>query len=224
MKQENVHMHVGREEMKSLVSRLPLYVVGVFSLGFGIVLCVKCGLGVSPINCIPYVLSNIWPLSLGLFTIVFYLVNMAISVMLSERKRYLGIALQLPVALVFGLVIDMWNALLPAAGTAGMKLLCLVGSLVFTAFGIMLLVATDLVPDPPTGTIESISRFTKKKVGSVKVAYDCCCVIISLLIGLLVAHQNIGFGIATIVSALCVGKLLALMQKTVGKRIASAWR
>ena len=206
----------GNHTGASLFSRILLYIVGAILLGFGIVLCVKCEMGVSPINSIPYVATHLVPLSLGTLSIVFYLVNIAAELLLSERKRYISILLQLPVSLLFGVVIDLWDALLPSAGNLVMQIVCLCGSLFFTAFGIMLIVTARLVPDPPTGTVQTISRVTKKPMGSVKIVYDCTCVLISLLLGLLGAHRVIGFGLATIASAICVGRILALLQSTVG--------
>lgn len=207
------------EKLKSILSRIPIYIAGAVLLGFGIVLCVRSEMGVSPINSIPYVISHIVPLSLGTISILFYLVNIILQLILSKRKDYLGIILQLPVSLLFGLVIDMWDALLPSAGSIWMRILCLCGSLFFTAFGIMLIVAMHLVPDPPTGTVQVISHITGKEIGTIKVIYDCSCVVISLLTGFLGTHQIVGFGIATIVSALCIGRVLALLQKTIGKRL-----
>lgn len=201
----------------SIFRRILLYIVGAILLGFGIVLCVKCEMGVSPINSIPYVATNLVPLSLGTLSIAFYLVNIAAELILSERRQYIGILLQLPVSLLFGFVIDLWDTRLPSAGSLAMQLVCLCGSLFFTAFGIMLVVTARLVPDPPTGAVQAISRAAKKPMGSVKVVYDCACVVISLLLGLIGAHRIIGFGIATIASAVFVGRILALLQGTVGK-------
>lgn len=201
---------------KRIFLRLMIYMVGAFILGLGIVLCVKSEMGVSPINSIPYVITYIAPLSLGTLSICFYLVNIILQLVLSERKYYIGIFLQLPVSLLFGVVIDLWDGWLPAAETMGMRMLCLCGSLFFTAFGIMLIVAMHLVPDPPTGSVQAITRASKKKMGTIKNVYDCSCVVISLLISLLGTHEVIGFGIATIVSAVCVGRILAVLQRTVG--------
>lgn len=204
---------------KTLFARLLLYIAGIFLLGFGIVLCVKCKMGVSPINSVPYVITHFIPLSLGTVSIFFYLVNIAAEFLLSERKYYIGILLQLPVALAFGTVIDFWDALIPAAGSMGMRIIFLCGSLFFTAFGIMVIVAMRLVPDPPTGAVQAISRAAGKKMGSVKIVYDCSCVVLSLTIGLIGAQKVIGFGLATIASAICVGRILAFLQGTVGKRL-----
>lgn len=206
-------------EIKSALKRIPLYIAGVFILCFGIVLCVKCGMGVSPINSIPYVVSHLVPLSLGTLSIFFYIINIIIQLFLSERKKYAFILLQLPVSLIFGIVIDIWNAVLPDATTVFMRIVCLCGSLFFTALGIMLIVAMHLVPDPPTGAVQAITKAANKNMGGIKIIYDCSCVVISLLTGLIGAHKLIGFGIATIASAICVGRILALLQATAGKRL-----
>lgn len=202
----------------SLLQRVILYIAGAFLLGFGIVLCVRCEMGVSPINSVPYVASQLVPLSLGTLSIIFYLINIVAELILSDRKQYIKILLQLPVSLLFGLVIDLWDAVLPFAGGVFMRIIFLCGSLFFTAFGIMLIVAMHLVPDPPTGAVQVISRAVAKPMGSVKIVYDCSCVVISLLIGIIGLHRIVGFGVATIISAVCVGRILSLLQNTIGKR------
>lgn len=211
--------HTKNMTPSSLLPRVLLYLVGAIVLGFGIVLCVKCELGVSPINSIPYVAAQLVPLSLGTLSIVFYLINITAELILSQRKQYLRILLQLPVSFLFGIVIDLWDALLPSAGTVVTQVLFLCSSLFFTALGITAIVAAHLVPDPPTGAVQVISRVTKKKMGSVKIVYDCSCVVASLLLSLLGAHRIIGFGLATIASAVFVGRILAVLQSTVGKRL-----
>lgn len=89
----------------------------------------------------------------------------------------------------------------------------------FTVLGILLIVTMNLIPDPPTGAVHTISKFSKKNMGTVKIFYDCSCVAASLLIGFPGTHKIIGFGIATIASAICVGIILALLQVTVGRRM-----
>lgn len=212
--------NLSKDKFKSVLSRIPLYIVGVFVLCFGIVLCVRSEMGVSPINSVPYVCTYLVPLSLGTLSLIFYLVNIVLELILSSRRDYIVILLQLPVSLIFGAVIDMWDALLPAAGSLGMRILCLCGSLLFTAFGIMLIVSMRLVPDPPTGAVQAISRASGKSIGTIKIIYDCSCVCISVLIGILGAHKLLGFGVATIISAICVGRILALLQASVGKRLS----
>lgn len=206
--------------VQSLSKRLIIYLAGIIVLCLGIVFCVKCGLGVSPINSVPYVLTHLMPLTLGEFSILFYLVNIALQLILSDRKDYVGILLQLPVSFIFGFVIDLWDAHLPTAGSSIIvQILFLCCSLFFTAFGIMLIVCAHLVPDPPTGAVQALTKTSQKQMGNVKIVYDCSCVIASLLIGILGAHHLIGFGIATIASAIFVGRILAILQNTIGQKI-----
>lgn len=208
-----------KEKIKNYLLRLAIYIVGVIVLGAGIVLCVRSDMGVSPINSIPYVLTHMTSLSLGTISFIFYIVNIIGQLFLCDKKHYIGVLLQLPVSVLFGIAIDFWDVILPTFESMAMHVACLCGSLVLTAFGIMLVVAMRLVPDPPTGTIHAVSEVTKKNMGSVKCMYDLICVIISLSISFLGLHELIGFGVATIMSVIFVGRILAFFQKTVGKRL-----
>lgn len=209
------------ERTMPLPLRVAAYLVGIVIQCFGIVLCVKCGLGISPINSIPYVASDLVPLTLGSLSILFYLVNISIELVLGSRQEYGRILAQLPVSFVFGFIIDLWNGLLPTANNMVAQVLCLAGSVFFTAFGIMIVVRMNIVPDPPTGAIQAIAHALGKEIGSTKVVYDCFCVAFSVLLGLVGMHTLVGFGIATIVSAVCVGRVLALLQGTIGVRIGN---
>lgn len=213
MQQANFKIH------PSLLPRLALYLAGVVLLGLGIVFCVKCEMGVSPLNSIPFVLSTLMPLSLGTISIFFYLANISIQLLLSGRTRNVAAFLQLPVALLLGLVIDFWNGFLPSAAGIAARIAFLGASLFFTAFGIMLIVTAHMPPDPPTGTIQAISRILGKNMGSVKVIYDSSCVIIAQLISLCAAKKLTGFGIATLASAFLVGRLLAIFQASIGEQL-----
>lgn len=222
MHQSSMRASEATAHKRSLPERIAIYLVGIIIQCFGIVLCVKCGLGISPINSIPYVASHLVPLTLGSLSIVFYLVNIVIELVLSPRSEYGKILLQLPVSFAFGFVIDFWNGLLPSASSLAMQVLCLCGSVFFTALGIMLVVGMSLVPDPPTGAIQAIAHAVGKEIGNTKVVYDCSCVVFSVLLGLIGTHSLIGFGIATIASAVCVGKVLSLLRGTVGERLGLA--
>lgn len=208
-----------KEKIKNYLLRIAIYIVGVIVLGAGIVLCVRSEMGVSPINSIPYVLTQMTPLSLGAISFIFYIVNIIGQLFICDKKHYIGILLQLPASVLFGVAIDFWDIMLPTFESLGVHILCLCGSLILTAFGIMLVVAMHLVPDPPTGTIHAISEVTKKNMGSIKCIYDLMCVLFSLLVSFLVLHEWIGFGVATIMSVIFVGRILAFFQKTVGKRL-----
>ena len=75
-----------------------------------------------------------------------------------------------------------------------------------------LMLSMKLVQNPPDGTVKLIANLLNKNVGTVKVAYDVIMVIFSVILSGIGLHKIIGFGIATICSALFVGRTLTLLQ------------
>lgn len=189
------------------VRRLTVYAAGIFCVSLGIVLCKKCALGISPISCIPLVLSCVLPLSFGMFTTLFHLVNTVIQMTISRTVRDPFLWAQVALAFVFGWVIDGLNAVLVIdSSSVAWQIIALVGSVVFTALGMVLMIDMDLVQNPPDGAVKQISEALGAVFGNVKIGYDVSCVVLAALIGLVFLGRLEGLGIATIVSALLVGK------------------
>lgn len=86
-------------------------------------------------------------------------------------------------------------------------------SIVFTALGMHLMLSMQLVQNPPDGTVNILAGLLNKNIGTVKIFYDILMVAISVILGFIFLHGLKGFGIATIFSAVFVGKTLTLMKK-----------
>lgn len=86
-------------------------------------------------------------------------------------------------------------------------------SIVCTALGMHLMLLMKLVQNPPDGTVNILARLLNKNIGTIKIYYDIFMVIISVILGIAFLHDLKGFGIATIFSAIFVGKTLTLMKK-----------
>ena len=143
---------------------------------------------------------------------LFHLSNTALQAIIG-RKIDLKILLQIPIAFLFGYVINTIQGLLSfTAETMVFQIFVLLMSVFFTALGMVLMVNMQLVQNPPDGTVRQISMRSGKEIGRVKIIYDITCVVISASIGLLFLHRIVGFGIATIASALTVGRLVSLMN------------
>lgn len=91
-------------------------------------------------------------------------------------------------------------------------------SIFFTALGMVMMVRMDLVQNPPDGFVKLAAEIFKKEFGSVKVLYDVVCVIFTLSIGMVCLKQPYGMGIATIASALLVGRTVSLINKIVPQK------
>ncbi|MDR1806863.1 MAG: DUF6198 family protein [Propionibacteriaceae bacterium] len=187
------------------------YALGLATLSFGIVVTTRAGLGVSPINSLPFVLSVVTPLSLGTGTLLMHLAQIAAQVALLRRRTTLKVWLQLANALLFAQLIDLVNGhlVLQATGYAtGAAILAL--GIFATAAGTFLIVGADLVNSPPDGLVKAIAGQTKAAFGTVKIIHDSALVAVTATIGLAAAHWLVGLGPGTIAAAFLVGYLTKL--------------
>ena len=197
-----------------MLLRIVIYCLGLATVSLGIVLCKKSALGISPISTVPYSLEQALPLTFGQLTMCFHFVNTAIQlVMNKDRKNIWKLLMQVPVAFAFSVVIDWFGEIIRIDSTVlGWQIASLILSVPVAALGLLLMVHMDLFQNPPDGTIKAISLRSGKELGTVKNLYDCSCVVLSVIISLLLYHRIVGFGVATVVSALGVGRCVKLFS------------
>lgn len=200
--------------------RLGIYFLGMVSVSLGIVLCAQCGLGISPISSIPFVIKEFTPLTFGSLTMLFHLVNISLQMVFMKKISDIKVLLQVPVAFMFGWQIDLIRSFITIdQSNLMMKIVALLLSIFFTAFGMVLMVNMNLIQNPPDGFVKISAEVFKKEFGNVKIVYDICCVLISVAIGMIVLHKPFGMGIATLASALFVGRLVTIFNKILGNRL-----
>lgn len=199
--------------MQKIIYRLGIYFAGMILVSLGIVLCVKCELGVSPISSVPYVLEFLTPLTFGTLTMLFHFCNSIIQYILEKKLINVKVLLQVPVAFLFGIIIDFFKNIMNfTAENLIFKILLMVMSILFTALGMHFMLSMKLVQNPPDGTVNIIAHLLNKNVGTIKVYYDVIMVILSLVLGAVFLHGLKGFGVATIISAIFVGRTLTLIK------------
>lgn len=200
--------------------RTVIYITGMLFVSLGIVLCVKCRLGISPVSSVPYVLSCILPVSFGTLTMLFHLANTIASYIMERQWMNRKVFLQVPIAFLFGIMIDFLKRWLNVqVANWWLCVLLLVMSIVFTAFGMLLMIETDLIQNPPDGCVRLLSERTGIQLGRVKIIYDFGMTALSAVISLLCLKRIEGLGVATVLSAFFVGKVLTWMKRkiTIGK-------
>lgn len=174
-------------------------------MALGIVLIKKAGVGVSPISVIPSVLSTIFPLSFGVMTIFFQLICFAL-IFVVLRTANLKTVLIMPIAIVFGFIIDFYMYLLPI-GEPPIVLryvVCLAG-IAGTAMGIVIITGTDLMLPAGDALIRAISQTYHWPLSRVKIMGDAVYVVIALIIELSYFHYLDSVWIGTILSVLLTG-------------------
>ena len=193
--------------MQKNIYRLGIYIIGMIFVSLGIVLCVKCELGVSPISSVPYVLGYLTPLTFGTLTMLFHFLNSIVQYILEKRLINVKVLLQIPVAFLFGDIMSF------QAENLILKISLMIMSIMFTALGMHFMLSMKIVQNPPDGTVNILAHLLKKNVGKIKVNYDIIMVIVSVAIGFIFMQDLKGFGIATVLSAIFAGKTLSLMKK-----------
>lgn len=200
------------------VKRVLIYVIGILFVSLGIVLCKKCGMGISPISCIPFVLADATSLTFGNWTTLFHFGNIVLQMILVKKLLDLKLWLQAPLAFVFGWVIDWLNQLILIDDSVLLwKIFALVFSIFFTALGMVCMLDMNLIQNPPDGTVKQIGILSGWDFGIVKITYDVICVFVSALISLMSLHRIVGLGIATVASAIFVGKAIQWIRFIIEK-------
>lgn len=190
-----------------LLKKLLVLVVGLFILAFGIALSSKSSIGVSPSASLAYVLSLIFPWSMGTFTMIVYALFIVLQILLL-RKNYKPIdLLQLAVVFAFGYFTDLTLAIVAPLTIHAywLKLLLSVVSCLIMAFGVFLEVKASLILMPAEGAINVIADKLHLDFGIVKIILDWAFIVISTAISLLVFHRLNGVREGTVIAAFLVG-------------------
>ena len=190
-----------------ILLRTVMLVTGLFFLALGIALSTKSGLGVSPISSLPYALSQIFPLSMGVFTTAENLVFLLLQVILLGRNFKPQRLLQLAVVFAFGYFTDFTLRLVAPLTVAAYpaRLGLSVLSCAVTGFGIFLEIRARLVVMSNEGALSVISDKTGKEFGTVKIFNDLTIVVLTLIVSLLALRRVVGVREGTLLSAFLVG-------------------
>ena len=199
----------------TLFKKLFAFILGLFILAFGVSLSVKANLGVSPVSCIPYVLSLKSSLTLGELTVLLNALFIVIQILLLRKKYPLIQLVQLPAVIVFGYFIDLSMSILVNVQipTYPEQLVCCLLSCVVVAFGVFLEVKSALTYLPGEGLAITIVEVFEKEFGKVKVTIDTSLVIVGVISSFILAGQLQGIREGTIIAALIIGFLVKIYSK-----------
>lgn len=207
--------------MKHLKVRIPMYFIGLFVMTIGIALSVKSNLGVSPVSSIPYTMTCVWGIEMGKATILFHMVLVLIQILLLRKKFKPVQLLQVLVGVVFGYFTTFCNymvSFLPTPENLAIRIIMVLASTVFVAFGIFLYLPADLIPLAGEGCMQAVSSVTHIEFSKVKIGFDCTMVLVSAITCLTVLHNLGSVGVGTIIAAILVGTLVGIINRAFGKQ------
>ena len=205
-----------RSDKPSFLKRLVLLIFGLFLSALGVALLKKSALGVSPISSAANIVSIAVPeLSLGTWLIIWNCVLIWGQFLILRRDFRPVELLQLPLSVLFGLFTDLSMSILDFA-EPGSYIECfalVVLGTVTMALGISLTVIADVIMNSGEALVKAVSDKTGKAFGSVKIAFDACCVALAVALSFILCGEILEVREETLVAALLTGVFVNLFGR-----------
>ena len=206
-----------------VLSKVAVYAVGLLFMAFGVAFSVNSGLGVSPVNSLPYVVSLVLGVDMGSCVIGVFSFYVLVQILIYRRDfKWINLT-QIVFSTLFGYFVDFAKAVVGdfALPTYPGQLIMLAVSMVLVALGVCLYMDAGLVNMPMEGMTNAIAeRIVKKPFHDVKVAVDCLAVAAAILLSFVGLGGLEGIREWTLLCALLVGKMMKPMQKVLAPLVA----
>lgn len=197
------------------IYRILLYTLGLMVLALGVVFCINSHLGISPVNSLPFVISQITGVEMGTCVTVVFSVFIVAQILIKGRDFQLINLTQLIFSTLFGFFVDgakalMGNFTLPTY--VGQLVMLLIG-IVIIALGISLYLDARLVSMPAEGMIEALAAKLNKPFSQIKTWVDSTLVVLAILLSLIFLGGLYGVREGTVLSALLIGPTIKPIRK-----------
>lgn len=181
---------------------------------FGIVFCKRCGMGLTAVSCIPYVVEVITGISFGTLLMIYIAISAIVQMALMKNFKDWTLWLQMVYAVAFGRIVDLAQFCIPITPESiWMKIIFLIISILLMAFGMHLMFQMNLVQNGSDGIVKILSDNWHISKGTMKVIFDVFNVAVTAVIGLIFLKRIEGIGIATLATMILVGITLNLFRK-----------
>ena len=202
----------------SQASRWLLFLFAIVVQSSGIALVVKSLLGTSPISSLPYVMSFVWPVTLGEATFAVNMIFILIQYLILKKDFTKLHFCQIPGTLVFSLCIDAamyaFSSVAPEMYLWKMGIL-LVGT-ALVALGLALQGIADVLMLAGDGMVYAIVNRFHLEFGKVKTAND----VILVSLAAILSYGDLGVieGVreGTVISAIITGVIARFFLRVLG--------
>lgn len=195
------------------MKRFIYYILGLNLIAVAVVLNIRYNLGVAAFSSVMYSISEIYHISLGTASIICYLLFVLMQCILS-KKVTLTYLLEVPLSFAFGFLTDIYDLFIPdIESQALLRMTLFIMTMFVTAMGVYLCVKTNVVLTPTDGIVKTISEVFCLPFSAVKNMFDISLVVVSLLLCLGNHTQLYGIGIGTVLSAVCLGRIIKIYER-----------
>jgi len=192
-----------------VLQRYAIFAVATVIQSAGIALVVKSLLGTSPISSFPYVLSLIFPYTLGEFTFAVNMLLVLGQVLLLQRDFDHVQWLQVPMTMLFACAIDVFMEVFGwvTPHSYFWQLVPLVCGTTCIALGVALQGIANVLMLPGEGIVYAVARRFHIAFGRVKTANDVSLVCLALICSVAFLGSIEGIREGTLFSALVTGSI-----------------
>ncbi len=204
--------------------KILVYCMGMFLCACGVSIALLSNLGISPVSSFPYVLSVISGVSLGTMITIVYCVFILLQFVLLRKNFHIINILQIVCSVIFGLFVDVTDSLaqsiIGAPSNYGISLVMLVSSIILIGIGVTLYMNAGIVLLPAEGLMKAIATVAGLKTSTAKVIFDITLVTISVILSFVFLGKLEGVREGTIITACCVGLVMKVLDKVVGRQLS----
>ncbi len=223
---------MNKDKAVNILLRYLVATLGLILVAVGVALSIKSDLGTAPISCPPYVvnLSN-GKFTVGQYTMMMHAIFIITQVILLRKNFKLRYLMQIPAALVFGLLTDaaiMAFDWIDVSAYIPRMILCIL-TVIVTALGVSLEVIGGAWMLAGEQTTAALAEVSGKPFSQVKIAFDVFLVILSAIFAWIVFNNPLGDGhnnviregtlILAIFTGLCMRLTDPLCEKLFGKML-----
>lgn len=198
------------------VKRIVTYLIGLFVMALGVSVSKASQLGVSPVNSIPSVASDILKVDMGICTTAVFIGFIFVQFLILRKDFKPVFLLQVLCSTVFGVFVSASNLLasvfLPACANYPMRLFYIVISMILVALGILLYIQANILSLPGEGVMQAISQKTGIALSTAKIIFDWSVVIIAAGLSLICLKTLSGVREGTVIAAFGVGLCLKALN------------
>lgn len=189
--------------------RYGIFTLGMIFTALAVALFVKAAFGVTPVSSLTYVLSLVFPYSIGTFSFMVSCVAFLLQLLILRRTFPIHQWLQMPATAIFSICIDSWMKLFSGFTPDSLetRIALLVLALFVHAVGVTLQVKGNVVMLPPEAFVHAIATHWHFRFGNVKIFFDTAFVLSAAAISFHFLGNIQGIREATLISAFSTGFL-----------------
>lgn len=208
---------------KETIKRYTLFIISLFFSALGVAVTKHGALGVSPISSVANVFSiKFTNISLGMWLILWNCILIAGQIMILQKDFKIIQLLQIPLSFLFGYFTDfgMWCISFITVNSYIAQILFVLIGVMILGFGVALSVIANVIMNSGEAFVKAISDKSGKNFGNIKIGFDVCNVILSLILSLLLFNGAIiGTREGTIVTAILTGIVVKFFIKLLNSRL-----